>query len=92
MEISMKAEVLESSKGYTSSPALTSTGHTLNTILVARFTMVATNPITKRPCAVNKLEIVTEEEKELYRLGEGMYRMVYIYTLSIERHIRVQEE
>lgn len=41
------------------------------TVTKARFVMVARDPLNKGPAFVNPLIAETEEEKELFRSGEG---------------------
>lgn len=45
-----------------------------DTILVARFTMVARDALTNKAAQVNPLLLRDDNEKKLFQMGEGMHR------------------
>ncbi|KAJ1558419.1 hypothetical protein HK096_000996, partial [Nowakowskiella sp. JEL0078] len=77
MEVSLalhvfKKKILEVSDGYIVDPMCTEKNEIESQpILVAKFTMVARDPLTGKAARVNPLRLDTDEERELFRLGAG---------------------
>ena len=56
-----------------------------NTVTRARFVMVSRNPMNTGSAIINPLAIETEEEKALFRKGEGKY--IRIVCHCVKHHI-----